>query len=137
MPRVMDRSIAAALGLPDEPSSEAEAFLQGMTNDETWAPSLWWHEIGNVIASARRRDRITDNDASGLMQLYGALPIQTDTSYGSALLVRIHHLATTYELSAHDAAYLELAERKRAGLATLDTQIRKTAGDCGIQLFSA
>jgi len=137
MPWIMDCSIAAAMGLPDESSAIADAFLLQMESNEIWVPSLWWHEIGNVIVSARRRSRISDNDASGLMQLYGNLPVSTDTVSGSGLMERIHRLSITYQLSAYDAAYLELAERKQAGLATLDNKLLQAARDCGVEVFQA
>jgi len=132
---VMDCSIAAGLGLPDESSVEADAFILQMKNGVTWVPSLWWHEIGNVLVSAKRRGRISDNDTSSLLQLYGDLPIRTDTATGSSMLERIHRLSVTYQLSAYDAAYLELAERKQAGLATLDKKLLKVAMDCGVKVF--
>jgi predicted nucleic acid-binding protein len=131
----MDCSIAAALGLPDESSPLADAFLLQGKSDDIWVPSLWWHEIGNVLVSARRRERLCDNNVSGLIQLYGDLPIHTDTAYGTGLMERIHRLATTYKLSAYDAAYLELAERKQAGLATLDAKLLQAARDCGVEIF--
>jgi len=134
---VMDCSIAAALGLPDEQSDHADSFLQKATKEEVWVPSLWWHEISNVIVSARRRKRITDNDASGLMQLYSTLPVHTDVAHGSELLERVHRLAMGYNLSAYDAACLELAERKRAILATLDAKLNHAAESCGVPLFTA
>jgi len=134
---IMDCSIAAALGLPDESSAVADAFLLQMSNNETWVPSLWWHEIGNVLASAKRRERISDNDVSGLIILYGGLPIRTDNASGSDFMGRIHRLSISYELSAYDAAYLELAERKQAGLATLDKKLLHAAKQCGVESFSA
>jgi len=134
---VMDCSIAAALCLPDESSPVADAFLLQMTNDDIWVPSLWWHEIGNVVVSAKRRGRISDNDTSGLIALYGELPVNTDTASGSGLMERVHRLSITYELAAYDAAYLELAERKQAGLATLDNKLFQAARDCGVEVFQA
>ncbi len=133
---VMDCSIAAALGLPDEASYVADAFLLQMPDDEVWVPSLWWHEIGNVLATARRRKRISDNDVSGLMQLYDALPIQTDVASGSGMMGRVYRLSIAYDLSAYDAASLELAERKRAGLATLDAKLLQAARDYGVEVFA-
>ncbi len=135
MPWVLDCSMAAALGLPDEASVVADAFLLQMPNDETWVPSLWWHEIGNVLVSAKRRQRINDNGASRLLQLYGELPIRTDSTTGSGILERVHRLSITYQLSAYDAAYLELAERKQAGLATLDERLLQAAIACGVEIF--
>jgi len=123
-------------GLADENSEKADSFLQHITNEEVWVPSRWWHEISNVIVSARHRKRITDNDASGLMQLYGTLPVHTDIAHGSELLERTHRLAMSCNLSAYDAAYLELAERKQAGLATLDAGLGNAAESCGVKLFA-
>jgi len=133
---IMDCSIAAALGLPDESSAVADAFLLQMSNNETWVPSLWWHEIGNVLASAKRRGRISDNDVSGLIILYGGLPVRTDNAAGSNFMSRIHRLSITCELSAYGAAYLELAERKQAGLVTLDKKLLHAAEQCGVESFS-
>jgi len=132
---VMDCSIAAALGLPDEASTVADAFLLQMSNDETWVPSLWWHEVGNVLVSAKRRQRISDLDVSGLIALYGGLPVRTDHVSGADCMERVHRLSIAYDLSAYDAAYLELAERKQAGLATLDKKLMKAARDCGVEVF--
>ncbi len=134
---VMDCSIAAALGLPDEYSEKADAFILQMQNSETWVPSLWWHEVGNVLVSAKRRGRISDNDTSRLLQLYGEMPIRTDSPTGSGMLERVHRLSMTCNLSAYDATYLELAERKQAGLATLDKKLLQAARGCGINVFSS
>jgi predicted nucleic acid-binding protein len=46
-------------------------------------------------------------------------------------------LAREYGLSAHDAAYLELAIRLGAPLATLDGKLRKAAQKAGIGVFAA
>lgn len=97
---VMDCSVAAALCLPDESSSVADAFLLQMANDDIWVPSLWWHEIGNVVVSAKRRGRISDNDTSALIALYGELPVNTDTASGPGFMERVHRLSITYQLSA-------------------------------------
>jgi len=134
---IMDCSIAAALGLPDETSTLADAFLLQMSNNEIWVPSLWWHEVGNVLVSAKRRQRISDNEVSGLITLYGGLPVRTDQGVGTGCMERVHRLSIAYELSAYDAAYLELAERKQAGIATLDKKLLKAAHACGVPTFHA
>jgi predicted nucleic acid-binding protein len=47
----------------------------------------------------------------------------------------IVHLARTYQLSAYDAAYLELATRRGLPLACLDGKL-KSAAAAGVVLFS-
>ena len=45
-------------------------------------------------------------------------------------------LARVYDLSAYTAAYLELAIRHNAPLATLDTGLQKAAKRAGVPVFS-
>jgi predicted nucleic acid-binding protein len=43
--------------------------------------------------------------------------------------------ARTYNLSAYDSVYLDLALRARLPLATLDAALRKAAGKAGVELL--
>jgi predicted nucleic acid-binding protein len=45
-------------------------------------------------------------------------------------------LARAYRLSVYDAAYLEVAQRERLPLATLDADLRKAAVSAGVALVS-
>jgi predicted nucleic acid-binding protein len=45
-------------------------------------------------------------------------------------------LARTYRLSVYDAAYLELAQRERLPLATLDADLKKAAAGEGVALLA-
>jgi hypothetical protein len=51
----------------------------------------------------------------------------------SSLLI---HLARTYQLSAYDAAYLELAIRRGLPLACNDGKLKTAAAAVGVVLFS-
>jgi predicted nucleic acid-binding protein len=44
-------------------------------------------------------------------------------------------LAREYNLSAYDAAYLELSIRHSAPLATLDDRLEKAARQAGVKIF--
>lgn len=44
-------------------------------------------------------------------------------------------LAREYDLSAYDAAYLEVAIRRRVPLATLDRRLRRAADKTGVAGF--
>jgi predicted nucleic acid-binding protein len=48
----------------------------------------------------------------------------------------MYEIAKTCHLTAYDAAYLELAMRKDATLATLDKQLVKASNLSGVNLFS-
>jgi predicted nucleic acid-binding protein len=46
-------------------------------------------------------------------------------------------LAREYDLSAYDAAYLDVAVRQGASLATLDNALQKAGRAAGIKIFKA
>jgi len=133
---VIDSSLALAWGLPDEMSNQAEGFLsERSSTDVFWVPALWWYEVSNALTMARRRRRLAEADRVRLLALYGSLPIQTDTALGSDAIWRFHVLAEEYGLSAYDAAYLDLAQRKGLGLATLDHRLHGAARKAGVRVI--
>lgn len=132
---VLDSSMALAWALPDERSEEAERFMVKTAGDPAaglWVPALWWYEIANALTNARRRKRLTETDVVRLIELYGQLPLRTDGSLGGDSMWRHQALAAEHDLSAYDAAYLELAQRTGAGLATLDERLRAAAKKAGL-----
>ena len=133
---VLDCSVALAWGLPDERSARAERFLKDLSASESlWVPSLWWYELSNGLTVARRRHRVADADVERLVELYRALPVQTDDAAGPDLVGRLRGVADTYDLSAYDAAYLELAQRRGLRLATLDRALARAARKAGVDVL--
>lgn len=132
---VMDCSFAAALGLPDEHSSAVEDFfLHVGVQDQLWVPPLWWIELSNVLLVAQRRGRITQAERATLFARFADLPVHTDAQIGEPVASRIQALAELHDLTAYDAAYLELAQRRGAGLATFDRQLAASARRSGVPL---
>jgi predicted nucleic acid-binding protein len=133
---VVDASIALAWALPDETSPQADRFLKGITpKDALWVPSLWWYEVANALIVAERRKRLTEADGVQLRELYRRLPIRTDMIFGRETLERLGTLAREYDLSAYDAAYLELALRRGVGLATVDVKLRSASQKAGVRML--
>ncbi|MBM4279088.1 MAG: type II toxin-antitoxin system VapC family toxin [Deltaproteobacteria bacterium] len=134
---VIDSSIALAWALPDETSKEAERFLSRVSiRSILWVPALWWYEMANALLMARRRKRLIEADRIRLMELYRELPIRTDMMLDSDIMWRFYTQAVEYNLSAYDAAYLELAQRRGLGLATADRPLRLAAERAGIKTTS-
>jgi predicted nucleic acid-binding protein len=74
-------------------------------------------------ALAARKGRASESDLAIAIHMLGTLEIHTDTprpSIGPAVLLP---LMRTYELTAYDATYLELAIRLNLPLATLDKKL--------------
>jgi predicted nucleic acid-binding protein len=133
---VLDASLALAWALPDETSRQADRFLARVTRESTlWVPALWWYEIANALTTARRRHRVAEEDTLRLVELYGTLPLETDVQVGRDAVGRLRTLAEEYSVSAYDAAYLELAQRRLLGLATLDRRLHAAARRAGVRVI--
>ncbi|MEO8298221.1 MAG: type II toxin-antitoxin system VapC family toxin [Burkholderiales bacterium] len=118
---VVDASVAAAWLLPDEATAYTEAALAATVTTEVWVPSLWLLEIGNLMLSAQRRRRIDAAKRITLVAAAAAVRLRIDRE--PAGLVELDALAARYQLSAYDAVYLELAQRRKLPLATLDSAL--------------
>jgi predicted nucleic acid-binding protein len=133
---VVDCSLAAALGLPDEGSAKADSLIVSLDADTAlWVPPLWWYEIANVLVMAQRRERISEAIAAAIMSLYESLPLRVDNMAMNRIADSIRELAQRHRLTAYDAAYLELAQRRNLGLATLDEQLEEAARASGLSVF--
>jgi len=87
------------------------------------APSMLWFEWLNALVVAEKRGRIDRQQAVQLREEASRLPISVELPPGSLERRRIHEYALTHNLTAYDAAYLELAERSGARLKTLDDDL--------------
>jgi len=133
---VLDASMALAWALPDEHSKKAEQFMDRAAKEESgfWTPALWWYETGNALLASLRRGRMKEAETLRFIELCGKLPIKTDADLNVETLWRYHALAQSHRLSVYDASYLELAQRRGIGLATLDHQLQKAAKDSGVKV---
>ncbi|OGR97938.1 MAG: hypothetical protein A2V88_15050 [Elusimicrobia bacterium RBG_16_66_12] len=135
---VIDASSAMAWALPDEHSARAEKILARVTEESSlWIPSLWWYEVANVVVMARRRKRLSEAQGARVIELLSRFPLQTDSSPGAMSAARLSQLAQEHALSAYDAAYLELAERRGLALVTFDRELIRAAREAGVPLVEA
>ncbi len=132
---VLDCSVALAWALPDEAAGKSTRFLESLDpNDRLWVPALWWYELSNGLVVAQRRHRLTEAERLRLTQLYETLPIHTDAHLNADTAWRFQTIAKAEGLSAYDAAYLELAQRRGIGLATLDKHLTTAARKAGVHV---
>jgi predicted nucleic acid-binding protein len=128
---VVDASVSAAWFLPDEAEPYTEAALQATADREVWVPALWLLEMGNLLLSAQRRKRIDDAKRRELIQAAAALRLRVDRE--PVPMTEIDTLAARHSLTAYDAAYLELALRRKLAIATVDTALLKAALVAGVK----
>lgn len=137
-PLVIDGSTALGFVLKDEGDATALTVLAEISKGRrTFVPAHWWVEVANGLIMAERRKRTTQADTAEALSLLGKLPVETDIETGIHALGETPTLARQYALTIYDAAYLELAMRHGATLATTDTALAKAARKAGVNLLSS
>jgi len=131
---VLDGSAALAILLPDERGGKPAAAIFKALNDadEIFVPAHWWVEITNGVLVAERRGRLTQMESATALEDAHALEPATDTESGERVTRDVLALARLHSLTAYDAAYLELAMRKKAKLETLDAALSRAAVKAGV-----
>lgn len=132
MPIVVDTSVTMAWCFEDEATDVTDEVLDRLRDEEAVVPALWQLEVTNVLLAAERRGRITEAQAIRFLDLLTQLRIRVDMSVTNvtAVLAAGHR----HRLTAYDAAYLLLAERIGAPLATLDGNLMAAARTAGVEL---
>ncbi len=98
-------------------------------------PSLFTLEVANVVAKLESKGVLSEADSQRYITLLGRLNLTTDQATASQALGDTLNLARRYQLSAYDAAYLEVALRTGLSLATLDAALAKAATTAGVSIF--
>lgn len=135
---VIGGSTALGFLLKDERDTCALAALAAIEKGvPTYIPAHCFVETANGLVMAERRKRVTQSDVTEAISLLGALPVITDSETAAKAGGDTIALARQYGLTIYDAAYLELAMRRRASLATNDLELAKAAASAGVILLSA
>lgn len=135
---VLDASVALlwlAPGTNPGGAAYAASALAGLKESQAVVPSLMALEIANVVARLESKGVVTEADSQRYITLLGRLNIVVDQATAAHALGDTLHLARRYQLSAYDAAYLELALRTALPLATLDASLAKAASRAGVAIF--
>ncbi|MGJ0394192.1 MAG: type II toxin-antitoxin system VapC family toxin [Methylocystis sp.] len=132
---VLDSSAVLAWLHGDERTPEIEALFDRIIEHGAIAPSPWRLEVANSLTMAARRKRIThafrDEALADLDQFDIAIDTETDLHAWKAST----QLSDLYGLTVYDAAYLELAQRRRMPLATLDAALARAAKAAGVDVL--
>lgn len=131
---VLDCSVVMAWCFEDEADSYADSILDLLAANGAIVPSIWPLEIANVLLVAERRKRLTEADSLQFIRLLSDLPIVVDRETPDRALSAIMFVGRQQGLSSYDAAYLELAMREGAELATRDKGLAEAARKCGVKL---
>jgi predicted nucleic acid-binding protein len=134
---VLDASVALAwvLDIPI-PAYALEVRREMLSGKRGLVPALWHLEIANGLATAERRRDLTAADAEdALDQIMITATSRLDTEMGFVPARDALGNARSFQLTAYDAVYLDLARREGLPLATLDKGLRAAATKAGVALL--
>jgi predicted nucleic acid-binding protein len=133
---VLDASVALSWCFRNEATAATDRVLDRLADETASVPAIWHLEIANVLALSERRGRITPARSSEFLSLLETLAIEVDEETPSRALGRVLDLARAEQLTAYDAAYLELAMRLGIPLASKDTDLCDAAERLGVTVLN-
>ena len=134
---VADASVAIGWVHPSQSTLHTAAALVAIAEGATLeVPALWPLEVANALTVLERRGKLTATERQIALGWLRGLRLRIDHEMAGLAFSGLSELASTYRLSVYDAAYLELAHRRRLPLACKDEPLRTAAKKCGVALYS-
>lgn len=134
---IMDASAALAWCFEDEATSATEGILNGLQpDDQILVPAHWPTEVANGLLMACRKRRISSEQSILLLNELAALPVKVESALSAEQVRTVFALAQRHSLTIYDAAYLELAQRRKLSIATLDRALGVAARAAGVRLLT-
>jgi predicted nucleic acid-binding protein len=130
---VVDASMILSLILDDESSLLGQAVVEAMDQIPTVAPDILWYEVRNAMVVNERRGRHSKEQTMAFLRDIESLAITLRPPPVEHVVLK---LARDHKLSVYDAAYLDLAIRYDAKLATLDGRLSTAAKREGVDCWS-
>lgn len=137
MSLVLDSSVTLAWIYGDETTEAIRRVFDAIAENGAVVPALWRLEVANSLTMAIRRGRIDAEFRQAALADLALLDITADQQTDSQAWTETLHLADHFRLTVYDAAYLELARRRKLPLATLDEELRTAATAIGVTLLGS
>jgi predicted nucleic acid-binding protein len=134
---VFDASFIGTSIIPDEKNPKVDKIRAGIgEKEEIFVPQLFWYEIASIFSNLIRHGRFAGDQVIQFFPQLAAIRMETDFEAGVTYSQKLLCLCNDYRLSSYDAAYLELADRKKAALCTLDKGLRAAAKKHGVTVLA-
>ena len=134
---VLDNSVTMRWCFDAGEHERADGFLATLSGSggNAFVPVIWRYEVSAVLVRAQNSGILAPAKARDFLHLLGDLPITVDDESGGRILSDVHSLAVAYRLTTYDAAYLELALRRRPPLATFDVELVTACRKAGVAVL--
>lgn len=133
---IIDASVVLNWLLPDEEETTSrEVRDELLTAECVWVPAHWRLEVSNALCMAERRKRLNSAGVAQAVALFAQIPVSIDPETNARATAESLSLARQHKLSVYDSAYLELALRRGAKLASLDEPLREVAKKVSVAIL--
>jgi predicted nucleic acid-binding protein len=124
---IVDANVVLRAFFRDEAQTQAQALIRDHVSGHVQlaAPTLLLYELTNAVLQAIRRGRISDKEGGAILETFEDLVIELEPVTWQQMLP----LAQRFDRSAHDAAYLALAEARGEPLITGDQRLYNAVRD--------
>lgn len=133
---VVDASMTIAWLFRDERAARPQRVLRRVAAEGAVVPSLWRLEVANVLRNAVRRRRCDEGYAARCLERLERLGIAIDPETDRHAWGATRQLSLRHDLTLYDAAYLELAIRRRQPLASVDAALLRAATAIGLDILA-
>ncbi|MBX3385558.1 MAG: type II toxin-antitoxin system VapC family toxin [Phycisphaeraceae bacterium] len=129
---VIDASAALAWLFRDaQDSGRIDTLLESA---DAHAPPIWRLEVANIVLVRERRKLISPDHARVYLSEIDGIGVNLTDGAAAVSASTIAHLARPHQLTAYDAAYLDLAITLGFPLCTIDRNLTEAAKRSGIPL---
>ncbi len=125
---VADASIAIGWVHLGQSTPQTRELLQAVYDGAAVeVPALWPLEIANALLVLQRRKRLQNSERLAALSALQKIACKVDHEMSGLAFTKLSVLAAEHSLSVYDAAYLELAQRRKLPLACKDGPLLEAA----------
>lgn len=132
---MLDGSMMLAGLFPDEQSPRAASALACALAGPVHVPQLSAVEVANSIVFAERKGRVNGELSARMVRAIGELPVVVHPLPTPDAAHQLAWLSRLFDLTTHDAVYLDLALRLELPLATLDKALAAAGQRLGVAIL--
>jgi predicted nucleic acid-binding protein len=132
MSMVLDSSATLAWVYSDKATEPIRNVFNLVGENGAWVPGLWKLEVAHILEMGIKRGRHDAAFRNATLADLAFLSIHVDTETDRQAWGATLPLSERHRLTLYDAAYLELALRRRLPLASLDAELRRAAQAEGV-----
>jgi predicted nucleic acid-binding protein len=132
---VLDASLMVEWLLGENRRSIASDAYTALADEAVRVPSHWPVEVSNALRSEIRAGKLSVPGLHRIIDRFDTLDIRVELPIDLDEITPLAQFAVTHDLTAYDAAYVQLALQLRATLATLDGAMRVAAKRLDIPLL--